>query len=454
MERVVVLTECGKKEGFGHFFRTSGMVNFLREHGYEVDYLLLNSDGIIPVRDSQCIVIESHDAVDAYLTPNSAMIIDSYKTSETDLFKWKARCKKMLCFDDYSRINYPEYILNGAPYARELLYCGDKSHHLLGSTYLILRQEFLEVRPRECAKEVKNIFIMLGGTGSQERLNIILEKVKRLPYHFHIVAHQQLEADNFTYHQNLSAKEMALLMKRCEIAISASGQTLFELCYQGVPTILFKVAENQSWNIKWAKSVGMIEGNSEEIDAQLLALIPYEIRKAICKNIIDTVTNRGIVNVINAFLPLDILVRKAEIRDELAIFNLSNQEYVRKVSINKNKISLEDHQKWFRKKLSDNSPFYVIEDMDGIFLGQVRYQIEDKAAEISLSFSSILKERGLAKNIVEKSLNLLFNEYPLDLIIAHLYEDNIASKKLFERLGFECVACELGVLRYEWRRDE
>ena len=40
-------------------------------------------------------------------------------------------------------------------------------------------------------------------------------------------------------------KEMWELMAKCDLAISAAGTTLYELCAIGVPTICFSFADNQ-----------------------------------------------------------------------------------------------------------------------------------------------------------------------------------------------------------------
>lgn len=38
---------------------------------------------------------------------------------------------------------------------------------------------------------------------------------------------------------------MAALMQRCDLAVSAAGTTLCELCAAGVPTVSFTMADNQ-----------------------------------------------------------------------------------------------------------------------------------------------------------------------------------------------------------------
>ena len=54
-------------------------------------------------------------------------------------------------------------------------------------------------------------------------------------------------------------------------------------------------------------------------------------------------------------------LRKAKKKDLLLIYNWSNDELVRKNSINKKKISLENNTKWFEKKVNSNKDIINID---------------------------------------------------------------------------------------------
>ena len=70
-------------------------------------------------------------------------------------------------------------------------------------------------------------------------------------------------------------------MKECDIAITAGGSTIYELCACGIPSIMYTIADNQ-WGIAYAFSgngiipwVGDVRG---ELDV-CLDKIQYEIRR-------------------------------------------------------------------------------------------------------------------------------------------------------------------------------
>lgn len=54
---------------------------------------------------------------------------------------------------------------------------------------------------------------------------------------------KQLETENIILHINET--NISKLMTKCDLAVSAAGTTLYELCACGIPTITFTLADNQ-----------------------------------------------------------------------------------------------------------------------------------------------------------------------------------------------------------------
>ena len=57
-------------------------------------------------------------------------------------------------------------------------------------------------------------------------------------------------------HENVS--DMASLMASCDLAVSAAGTTLYELCAAGVPSMSFCLADNQLTAAKTFEEAGII----------------------------------------------------------------------------------------------------------------------------------------------------------------------------------------------------
>lgn len=131
----------------------------------------------------------------------------------------------------------------------------------------------------------------------------------------------------------------------------------------------------------------------------------------------------------------EIRLRRATINDMEAIFDLSNEEVVRQQSINSSPIQWADHQKWFSEKITDTSyEFYVVETLEGRFVGQVRIEQRDENV-ISISISKEFRGKSLAAAILEKASSMS----KFQPITAYIKKDNQASLRSFEHAGYTCL---------------
>ncbi|GAA0434763.1 GNAT family N-acetyltransferase [Lentibacillus halophilus] len=131
-------------------------------------------------------------------------------------------------------------------------------------------------------------------------------------------------------------------------------------------------------------------------------------------------------------------LRSIQEDDIYDIYQLSNADYVRKHSINPQKIDWEEHVRWFEKVIkSSNHIIYVISDDNNNFLGQIRYKLDNDTAIVSISLSKDLKGRGLSIEFLEESIKRLKGERKeVQYILAVVSDINTASKKLFENANF------------------
>lgn len=139
-------------------------------------------------------------------------------------------------------------------------------------------------------------------------------------------------------------------------------------------------------------------------------------------------------------------IRLAAKDDCLNVFQLSNMDYVRAHSFNKEKIVWEDHVQWFARAIADESiKFYIIEDTD--FIGQVRLNIINDIALISISILKEFQHKGIAFSALKKII--AENEYQY---LAQVEKDNLPSITLFERLGFVRRKEEENYFEYEFKK--
>lgn len=200
-----------------------------------------------------------------YLYRPKAVIVDSYYVDNTYLLKlWKIVQQlhsRLLYIDDLMLFPYPcDMLLNYNIYGTETkyrtLYQGKQSpQFLLGTSYIPMRSEFQYLPERAIKKQALNILISTGGADSEHMtIHFIKEAEKYSGYTFHIVIgmlNKDLDdirllskkVKNVILHENVY--KMSELMSECDIAISAAGSTLYELCATQTPTITYIIADNQ-----------------------------------------------------------------------------------------------------------------------------------------------------------------------------------------------------------------
>lgn len=206
-----------------------------------------------------CRELQKHDC--------SKLLTDSYQVTENYFDCLKKICK-IIYIDDCFTALYPvDLIVNYNAYHVRFPYeeaYKDKARLLLGTTYVPLREEFqtsLCVPSSKASGADKHILISSGGGDVYNALyGILLKAVNKeelSSYIFHVIVGnfnenaEKLEVlskehPNILLHYNVS--NMAGLMQQCQIAVSAAGTMLFELCAMQVPAVFYVCADNQQYD--------------------------------------------------------------------------------------------------------------------------------------------------------------------------------------------------------------
>ncbi|MBM7606296.1 UDP-2,4-diacetamido-2,4,6-trideoxy-beta-L-altropyranose hydrolase [Metabacillus crassostreae] len=478
--RALIFTEGGSQIGLGHISRCSSLYDELVDTGIEVEFIInSNTLQLELLQNKQYKIVNwlSKEFLTEYIKPDDYCIVDSYLASEDLCRVISTLSKKTLFIDDNGRIEYPESIVvNPSLSTQAVKYpLNDANCYLLGPKYIILRSNFTGVVKRnEINQPVKEVLITLGGSdlhnltpsilnqiacnNSEITLNVVIgnafENIEEI---------KSLSSNNIEFYENATAEEMKALMLKSDFAITAAGQTIYELLATQTPFIPIKVIENQEHNICALKELNLIEGYleyndtflSEKLILEFENLMKFSTRIKLVeryKAVIDEFGSKRIIGILlsGELMKEEYFLRKAKDEDVYAVFQLSNEDYVRKYSINKSKINWEDHKNWFQSIInSDENVFYVVTDYTEEFLGQLRYKIEDESGIVSISLGRTIAGKGLSKELLKKSLELLHVERnDLKNIIAYVSNDNIASKKLFEKVGFILHENNNGLLKY------
>jgi UDP-2,4-diacetamido-2,4,6-trideoxy-beta-L-altropyranose hydrolase len=479
--RVLIFTEGGSQIGLGHISRCSSLYDELEARGIEVEIIIFGDvNDIETIQNKKFKVANwlSTDFLNNHIEDNDYCIVDSYMASE-DLYSFiSKRARKSLFIDDNARINYPEGIVVNPSLSTVLVnYHKNKVNcYLLGANYIILRMPFVQVKRETINARVKEVLITLGGSDIHNLTPVIVNKFSsRYPdIIFNVVIGnafkntveiRKINSKNINFYENATAEEMKRIMLKSDLAITAAGQTIYELMATQTPFIPIKIVDNQNNNVAGLKEFNLAERVLDYKDELFKEKIVLEFEKRMdfgnrkelsskynkvidglgTKRIIDALT-RGELMEDNYFLRE---IREEDIRD---VFNLSNEDYVRKLSINTKKISWEEHINWFEKITSSkDNVFYVVTDRTNNFLGQLRYKIDNHSATVSISLCKSITGKGLSKQFLIESIKLISDERnELENIIAFISDKNIASKKLFEKVGFLLCENDNGMLKYTY----
>ncbi len=267
MNDAVFLTEAGFDYGFGHLTRCMAIAEGFKENNISSTFYLrgrLNKDFSLfdfSWRHSDWLKEEIN-------VSGKIVILDSYYADIKYCQHIYERAEKILFIDDNNRIPYPGgFVVNSIMGAETLGYPDNrKVTYLLGSEFHPLRKEFWAVPEKIINQEIIKILITFGGSDITNETPTILRRIiKKYPdlekrviigRGYSNIDEIKKVSDNKTvliYYPE--AKIMKEEMFLCDLAISAAGQTIYELARIGVPTHAIQVAENQA-NIllNWGKS--------------------------------------------------------------------------------------------------------------------------------------------------------------------------------------------------------
>ena len=181
--------------------------------------------------------------------------------------------------DNVSHLFPCHMVINGDAHARELSYQSpfEDTYFLLGPEYSILRREFWEVTPRIVSENVNNVLITMGGSDPYNIVPKIIDLLDTLQGTFSVTAIigpffeniVEIQAATQRAQRNITLEEtpdlVRDLMLQADMAISAGGQTLYELACVGCPTVAVRLAANQDRQIAVFEEAGLlrIAGNGD-----------------------------------------------------------------------------------------------------------------------------------------------------------------------------------------------
>lgn len=133
----------------------------------------------------------------------------------------------------------------------------------------------------------------------------------------------------------------------------------------------------------------------------------------------------------------NVSIRQAIGSDARLLFEWRNETTARKNSRNSEVIEWEAHRAWFDRALANPQRSLLIVSCGGAPAGTIRFDLTAVDCEISIVISAEFRGQGLAtKSLVLAETFLAEHHREIHTILAWIADDNAASQRTFQALGY------------------
>ncbi|WRF34866.1 CMP-N-acetylneuraminic acid synthetase [Helicobacter pylori] len=247
---VKILCDAFVTSGLGHVRRCEKILSFIEKLGVEASLYSHKQNDIGTFLEG--------------VGGNDFLITDSYCLNSKDFYLLKEKAKSLMVIEDeeHAKGFYPKntkimnFTLNALKH-----YSHVSKDHYLGVGFYPVDARFVYERPINT--ENKEVLITLGGS-EQKMLEEIVKILENKNVNLHIISPHTPKnpPKNTRYYSPLSPLEFSSLMKFCACAISAAGQTLYELALSQTPSLILPIASNQIVQSKEFESLGIFKQTS------------------------------------------------------------------------------------------------------------------------------------------------------------------------------------------------
>ncbi len=417
---------------------------------------------IVRLKASPNSVQDARDVAALARDRNAAwVVVDGYQFDSEYQRSLKNAGLELLFVDDLGRCGhyFADIVLNQNVHASENMYANREARTrlLLGPRFAMLRRDFTLCKKwqREITLNGRKVLIMMGGSDPDNVTAFVLEALRQVKVdglevvavlggsNPHADRLRQFTNESFCVRFLRDAANIPELMAWADVAVSAAGSTCAEICLLGLPAILIDVAENQTPVAQELGRLGAAIHVGKKVTAAEISgkvqslLLAKEHRACLSQRAGELVDGEGAERVRAAIHGGDLRLRCVRENDCRQLWEWANDPEVRPVSFATEPISWERHLEWFNSKLCDpKALLYLVVDAGGIPAGQVRFQVDDTNAAVSISLVPQFRCKGYGQVVLAMAKEHLFRTTAVTQIDAYVKPNNVASLGLFTRAGY------------------
>ena len=349
MKRIVIRADGNQQIAMGHVMRCLSIADELRQMGTDVIFVTAGNETeeLICGRGFKNHVLYSDFAHMEQELPSLLKFLKKYQPDliltdsyyVTDIYMNALRkVSKTAYIDDLGQPVYPvDILINYNIYGSELPY--EKYYEergiplperiLTGCGYAPLRAEFRQGRRSRIQEYVADVLITTGGGDKADTAGRLCRKLlaerkegQHEEIRYHVICgpfaqnRQELMEiaaadDAFVIHDFVT--NMSEFLTDFDVAVSAGGSTMYELCSMGLPTVCFTFADNQRQQAECfdrttkVKNAGSMTDRPEEtIDriAERLTQLEHDsaLRQTIREQMLGLVDGQGAIRIAEALM--------------------------------------------------------------------------------------------------------------------------------------------------------
>lgn len=328
MRRIGFRVDASSKLGLGHLMRCSALAESL--DGWDRSFWVRDN----PAARSLLAGVPVH-----YISPaidvdrelsflnremkaagTDCVVVDFLRYPDGYIEKLKAMNFFLVSFHEYERecpfsdiaINYNSF--------RGFDAVNDAKDCCLGPSYVILRKDVRAINARNPSLEVNNILVSMGGSDPNGIVFKAAAALASLNGCFRITVHI---GPAFKHRENLGellalpnvliedrVEELGVLMVRADLSIAAGGNTMYELCYLGVPSIIISQNGHQYEFAEGLAAVGAVKSlgihsdvTGEEIaDAAHHMIGEFGLRCALSERGREVIDGKGCARIVEKII--------------------------------------------------------------------------------------------------------------------------------------------------------
>lgn len=485
--KIIIRADGGTSIGMGHVMRCIALADMLKNDFNVAFAIQTPAESVIKnIHSVTETILHLPDTTDykkdatgfsQFLEPTDIVILDGYnfKTDYQKIIK-SAGCKLVVIDDLHDWHQVADAVINHAAGITAADYSKEEYTKLyLGLEYALLRKPFL-IPSKEIKKinAVKKVFISMGASDINnltKKFTEALIQIKGIE-EIHLMLgsiNPNLKSIDLLIEKNkqiiikkhfeISAEQLAELLKKCDLSICPASSISLESCAIGIGLITGYTAENQKGILsgladkKTIIDLGDLNAiKTEAIISEIKKIIevPEKLNELIenQKKIIDHDSPKRLLEIFKGMITEKIHFRFAKESDTDLYYKWSNDSTVRKNSYNQDEITYESHVKWFNSKL--RSPlcfFYLFLNEENQPVGQVRIDNNGTETVIGISIDENFRGKKLGSVLIKMASEDYLKKHPTENIVAYIKQENSASYNSFTKAGFgrEEIVTEKGI---------